>query len=73
MKMVIRLQNHGKTNHPLWWIIVQPYNWSIKGRRYEKLGYWHPRQTKTVDRAIILNRPRLSFWLGVLVAHTHFE
>jgi len=65
MKMVIRLSNHGKANHPLWWIIVQPYNRGHKGFAYERLGYWMPRQQKTYDRAIITNRPRIAHWIGV--------
>lgn len=49
------------------WIVVQPVNKNIKGRYLEKLGYWLPRQTKTVDRALIINKHRMRYWLGVRI------
>ena len=67
MKLVIRLVNHGKKNHERWWIILQRWNQNIKGRYMEKLGDWLPRKTKTVDRAIIVNRPRIAHWIGVFI------
>lgn len=62
---MIRLQNHGKKNHPYWWIIVQPKNKCFKGRAIERLGIWAPRKTKTVDRSISFNRYKVKYWLSV--------
>ena len=62
---MIRLQNHGKKNHPYWWIIVQPKNKCFKGRAIERVGIWAPRKTKTVDRAISFNRYKIKYWLSV--------
>lgn len=49
------------------WIVVQPSNKNLRGRYLEKVGYWLPRKTKTVQRAVILNRQRLQYWLGVRI------
>jgi ribosomal protein S16 len=65
-KMVIRLLNKGKTNHPLWWIVIQPHNKSPKKYK-EKLGIVYPRKLATVDRSIVINRPRIVYWLGVIL------
>lgn len=62
---MIRLQNHGKKNHPYWWLIAQPKNKCFKGRALERIGIWAPRKTKTVDRAISVNRYKLKYWLSV--------
>lgn len=65
MPTKIRLQQHGVRNHPYWWIIVQGPNRNARGRLIEHMGFWIPRKCVTVDRAIILNRPRLKYWLAV--------
>jgi small subunit ribosomal protein S16 len=65
VQVMIRLQNHGKKNHPYWWIIVQPKNKCFKGRALERIGIWAPRKTKTVDRAISINTYKLKYWLSV--------
>jgi small subunit ribosomal protein S16 len=65
MKVRIRLQNHGCKNHPFWWIVVQPSKKNPRGRYLERVGYWLPRKTVTVQRAMILNKHRLQYWLGV--------
>lgn len=65
MRTVIRLQNKGCRNHPYWWIVIQGSYKKLKGRFVEHVGYWIPRQTKTVQRAVILNKPRLQYWLAV--------
>lgn len=44
---------------------MQPSNKNVKGRYIEKLGYWIPRRTKTVQRQIIVNKLRAQYWLGV--------
>ncbi len=62
---MIRLQNHGKKNHPYWWIIVQPKNKCFKGRAIERVGIWAPRKTKTVDRSISFNKYKIKYWLSV--------
>lgn len=64
MPTKIRLQQHGVRNHPYWWIIVQGPNRNARGKLIEHMGFWIPRQCATVDRAIILNRPRLKYWLS---------
>lgn len=38
MHVVLRLQNHGCRNHPLWWIVVAPRLKNIKGRFIEHIG-----------------------------------
>jgi ribosomal protein S16 len=66
VQVMIRLQNHGKRNHPYWWIVVQAKNKCFKGRIIERVGLWIPRKTMTVDRAVILNKYKLRYWLSVL-------
>ncbi len=48
VQTMIRLQNHGRKNHPYWWIVVAPRRANIKGRFIEHIGYWIPFQRKTV-------------------------
>ncbi len=62
---MIRLQNHGRRNHPYWWIVVQPKNKCFKGRIIERVGLWIPRKTSTVDRSVVLNKYKLKYWLSV--------
>lgn len=64
MRLSIRLQNHGKKNHPYWWIVVAPQHKNIFGRYTEHIGYWSPRHNVNIKRQIILNIPRLMYWLG---------
>lgn len=65
VQVMIRLQNHGKRNHPYWWIVVQPKNKNFRGRIIERVGIWAPRKTKTVDRAITINTYKVKYWLSV--------
>lgn len=44
---------------------MQPANKNPRGRYLEKIGYWLPRKTATVQRSMILNKHRLQYWLGV--------
>lgn len=64
MKVSIRLQNHGKKNHPLWWIVVAPNRKNNFGRFLEHVGYWSPRKGKYLQRRIVLNIPRIKYWLA---------
>ena len=64
MNVRIRLQDHGVKNHRFWWIVVQSGKKNPRGRYIEKIGYWLPRKTKTVQRAMILNKHRIQYWLG---------
>lgn len=47
------------------WIVVQAKRRSPDGPIIEKIGYWLPRTTKTVNRSLIINKERLSYWLSV--------
>jgi len=67
VQVMIRLQNHGRKNHPYWWIVVQPKSKCLKGRIIEKVGLWIPRRTNTVDRAVIFNKYKLRYWLSVKI------
>ncbi|CAK56514.1 unnamed protein product (macronuclear) [Paramecium tetraurelia] len=64
MHVVIRLQNHGCRNHKFWWIVVAPRKRNVKGRFIEHLGYWVPHERKVVQRSVILNKPRIRYWLA---------
>ncbi len=64
MRLSIRLQNHGKKNHPYWRIVVAPQHKNIFGRCTEHIGFWSPRHNVNIKRQIILNLPRLWYWLG---------
>lgn len=60
----IRLQRRGVRNHPYWWIVISDNHTNPNGRIIEKMGFWIP-TPGTNERSIILNRPRLKYWLGV--------
>lgn len=64
MKLSIRLQQHGKVNHPLWWIVVAPKIKNIRGPFIEHLGYWYPMQKVVLKRQIILNIMRIKYWIS---------
>ena len=53
------------------WIVIQSSNKCFKGRILEKVGYWIPRKTKTIDRSIVFNKHRLNYWLAVGAQPTH--
>jgi len=65
MRAMLRLQNHGCRNHPYWWIVVQGSHTNLRGRFVEHIGYYLPRKGATVQRAVILNKPRIRYWLAV--------
>jgi len=65
MRVRIRLQDHGVKNHRFWWIVVQPANKNPHGRYLERIGFWLPRKTQTVQRAMIVNKHRIQYWLGM--------
>lgn len=64
MKLSIRLQQHGKKNHPYWWIVVAPQHKNIFGLNTEHIGFWSPRHNVNIKRQVILNTPRLMYWLA---------
>lgn len=35
-----------------------------KGRFIEHVGNWHPLKRATRDRQIVLNKPRIMYWLA---------
>ena len=47
------------------WIVVQPANKNPRGRYLERIGYWLPRKTSTVQRSMILNKHKVQYWLGM--------
>jgi len=65
MRTVIRLQNHGCQNHPYWWIVIMGHYRNPRGRFVEHVGYWIPMKRKTVQRSVILNKPRIQYWLAM--------
>lgn len=64
MKLSIRLQQKGKKNHPYWWIVVAPARKNIFGRYVEHVGIWSPREGTLMKRQIILNIPRIKYWIA---------
>ena len=64
MKLSIRLQQHGKKNHPFWWIVVAPQKSNIFGRYIEHIGFWSPREGVNMKRSVILNMPRMKYWMA---------
>ena len=60
----IRLQRRGVRNHPYWWIVISSNQTNPGGKIIEKMGFWIP-TPGTNERSIILNRPRLKYWLSV--------
>lgn len=44
---------------------MQPAGKNPRGRYLEKLGYWLPRKTVTVQRSMILNKHKVQYWLGM--------
>jgi len=65
MKTKLKLRQGGVRNHPLWHIIVQPEKKNLRGKYIERVGYWMPRQVKTVPRGIVLNKHKIRYWLSV--------
>ena len=65
MKTKIRLRQGGVKNHPLWHIVVQGEKKNLRGKYIEKIGYWMPRQQKTYQRGIVLNKHKMRYWLSV--------
>lgn len=65
MKTIIRLSNRGKAKNPIWYIVVQTSGKRNQGRYRECVGYWLPRWTVFRQRAIVLNKHRVRYWLDV--------
>lgn len=45
--------------------MVQPANKNPRGRYLERIGFWLPRKTQTVQRSMIVNKHRVQYWLGM--------
>ena len=58
------LQNVGCRNHPYFKIVILKSPGNLRGRYLVHVGYWIPRSSKTVDRAIVLNKNRVRYWLA---------
>lgn len=61
----IRLQRRGTRNNPYYLIVIQSDRTNPKGKVIEKTGYYYPDRWSFAEKQIILNRPRLKYWLGV--------
>jgi ribosomal protein S16 len=59
------MQNHGSRNFPEWWIVIGGHYRNPKGRYIERVGTWLQRGAKTVQRSIIMNKPRIRYWLAM--------
>jgi small subunit ribosomal protein S16 len=46
------------------WIVIAPNRKNIKGRFIEHVGYWSQRQGRSVNRQIVLNIPRIKYWIS---------
>jgi len=55
----------GVRNHNFWHIIIQGHKKNVKGKFIERVGFWMPRRTKTVQRGIVLNKHKIRYWLSV--------
>lgn len=64
MRLSIRLQNHGKKNHPYWRIVVAPQKSNIFGCYTDHIGYWSPRHNVNIKRQVAFNLPRLMYWIS---------
>ena len=45
--------------------MVQPACKNPRGRYLERVGFWLPRKTATVQRSMIVNKHRVQYWLGM--------
>lgn len=61
----IRLQRRGTRNDPYYIIVIQSNKTNPRGKVIEKTGYFYPDRWNKGERQVILNRPRLKYWLGV--------
>ena len=61
----VRLQRKGNRNHPYWAIIIQSNKTNPRGLPIEVMGYWFPNNRREAERQVVLNFPRLKYWLGV--------
>jgi ribosomal protein S16 len=46
------------------WIVVAANRKNLKGRFLEHVGYWSPRQGIELQRQIVLNVPRVKYWIS---------
>ena len=62
----IRLQIKGHPANRFFWIVASSSKLNPRGRPIERMGYWFPdRKGVYDDRSIVLNRPRLKYWIGL--------
>ena len=62
----IRLMVKGSPTNRFYWIVAQSSKKRVQGFPIERLGYWIPDNKGVYEnRSIVLNRPRLKYWLGV--------
>lgn len=61
----IRLQVKGHPANRFFWIVASSSKSNPRGRPIERMGYWFPDVKGIYDnRSIVLNRPRLKYWIG---------
>jgi small subunit ribosomal protein S16 len=46
------------------WIVVAGNRKNLKGRFVEHVGYWSPRQGVALQRQIVMNVPRVKYWIS---------
>lgn len=46
------------------WIVVAPNRKNLRGRFVEHVGFWSPRHGVTLQRQIVLNVPRIKYWIS---------
>lgn len=62
----IRLQIKGHPANRFFWIVASSSKLNPHGRPIERMGYWFPDVKGVYDnRSIVLNRPRLKYWIGL--------
>jgi small subunit ribosomal protein S16 len=62
----IRLQVKGCMSNRFYWLIAHSSKSNPRSRPIERLGYWIPDSKQTYEnRSIIINRPRLKYWIGI--------
>ncbi|CAG9331686.1 unnamed protein product [Blepharisma stoltei] len=61
----IRLQRKGTRNNPYWMLIASSNRRNPKGFAIERLGYWFPERRRELERRILINRPRIKYWLSI--------
>jgi small subunit ribosomal protein S16 len=63
MSVVIRLSRGGRTNLPVYTIVVADSRRAATGKFIERLGHFHP-NAKGESQGFVLNEARLTEWVG---------